>query len=119
MIRSQTVFEEVVKTVCTTNCSWNLTERMVGGLVGHLGEPAAGSPPDGSRGRAFPTPEAMAEPDETFYREVVRAGYRAPYFMALADRSRRATSTSRGGAGQVPRSFPTTNSSSCWSGCPA
>jgi 3-methyladenine DNA glycosylase/8-oxoguanine DNA glycosylase len=84
MIRSQTVFEEVVKTVCTTNCSWNLTERMVGGLVEHLGEAAAGAPPDGSRGRAFPTPEAMAEPDETFYREVVRAGYRAPYFMALA-----------------------------------
>ena len=84
MIRSQTVFEEVVKTVCTTNCSWNLTERMVGGLVEHLGEPAAGAPADGAEGRAFPTPKAMAEPDETFYREVVRAGYRAPYFMALA-----------------------------------
>ena len=84
MIRSQTVFEEVVKTVCTTNCSWNLTERMVTGLVEHLGEPATDAPDDGPRGRAFPTPGAMAVQDETFYREVVRAGYRAPYFMALA-----------------------------------
>ena len=84
MIRSQTVFEEVVKTVCTTNCSWSLTERMVGGLVEQLGEPAAGAPADGPRGRAFPTPEAMADREETFYREAVRAGYRAPYFMALA-----------------------------------
>jgi N-glycosylase/DNA lyase len=84
MIRSQTVFEDVVKTICTTNCSWNLTERMVGALVETLGEPAAGAPHDGPRGRAFPTPTAMAERDEKFYREVVKAGYRAPYFMALA-----------------------------------
>ena len=84
MIRSQTVFEDVVKTVCTTNCSWNLTERMVNALVEHLGEPASGAPVTGARGRAFPTPEAMAEPDEAFYREVVKAGYRAPYFLALA-----------------------------------
>jgi N-glycosylase/DNA lyase len=84
MIRSQTFFEDVVKTICTTNCSWSLTEKMVGGLVQHLGEPAAGAPEDEPRRRAFPTPQAMAEPDETFYREVVKAGYRAPYFMALA-----------------------------------
>lgn len=84
MIRSQTVFEEVVKTVCTTNCSWNLTERMVNALVEHLGEPAPGAPATGAAGRAFPTPDAMAEPDEVFYREVVRAGYRSPYFIALA-----------------------------------
>jgi N-glycosylase/DNA lyase len=84
MVRSPTVFEEVVKTICTTNCSWALTTKMVTALVEHLGEPAVGAPQDGWRGRAFPTPEAMAGADEAFYREVVRAGYRGPYLRTLA-----------------------------------
>jgi 3-methyladenine DNA glycosylase/8-oxoguanine DNA glycosylase len=84
MVRSPTVFEEVVKTVCTTNCSWALTTKMVTALVEHLGEPAVGAPREGWRGRTFPTPEAMAEAEERFYREVVRAGYRGPYLRTLA-----------------------------------
>jgi N-glycosylase/DNA lyase len=85
MVRSATVFEEVVKTICTTNCSWSLTETMVSKLVENLGRPAPGVPHRGPWGRAFPTPDAMAGEDEGFYREVVRAGYRAPYFIALAE----------------------------------
>ncbi|HEX6398998.1 MAG TPA: hypothetical protein VF108_00835, partial [Actinomycetota bacterium] len=42
MLRSPTVFEDVVKTVCTTNCAWSATVRMVDALVTHLGEPALG-----------------------------------------------------------------------------
>jgi 3-methyladenine DNA glycosylase/8-oxoguanine DNA glycosylase len=83
LVRSPTVFEEVVKTICTTNCAWSATERMVGALVEHLGEPAAGAA-DGPYGRAFPTPEAMAEVDEVFYRDVARAGYRGAYLRTLA-----------------------------------
>jgi 3-methyladenine DNA glycosylase/8-oxoguanine DNA glycosylase len=83
LVRSPTVFEEVVKTICTTNCAWSATERMVGALVEHLGEPAAGAP-DGPYGRAFPTPGAMAAADEGFYRDVVRAGYRGAYLRSLA-----------------------------------
>ena len=82
MIRSPTVFEEVVKTVCTTNCTWSATERMVAALVEHLGEPAPGAGA-GPLGRAFPTPEAMASAGERFYKDVVRAGYRGPYFIEL------------------------------------
>lgn len=84
MIRSQTVFEEVVKTVCTTNCTWSATERMVGALVEHLGKRAPGAPPSGVEGRAFPTAEAMAEADGSFYRDVARAGYRGAYLRSLA-----------------------------------
>jgi 3-methyladenine DNA glycosylase/8-oxoguanine DNA glycosylase len=84
MIRSPTVFEDVVKTVCTTNCTWSATERMVGALVQHLGEAAPGAAAEGPYGRAFPTPAAMAEADETFYREIVRAGYRGAYLRSLA-----------------------------------
>ena len=80
MLRAPTVFEDLVKMICTTNCSWALTDKMVNGLVNVLGREA-------SRGRrAFPTAESMAEMPEKFYREEVRAGYRAPYLKELAER---------------------------------
>jgi 3-methyladenine DNA glycosylase/8-oxoguanine DNA glycosylase len=79
MIRSPTVFEDVVKTICTTNCAWSATVRMVTALVEHLGEPSAGG-----HGRAFPTAEAMAAAPESFYRDTVRAGYRGAYLRTLA-----------------------------------
>jgi 3-methyladenine DNA glycosylase/8-oxoguanine DNA glycosylase len=84
MIRSPTVFEEVVKTLCTTNCAWSATTRMVSALVEHLGEKALEAPPTGPLGRAFPAPEAMAGAGEEFYRDVVRAGYRGRYLLALS-----------------------------------
>ncbi|HEV2914231.1 MAG TPA: hypothetical protein VGX92_13220 [Pyrinomonadaceae bacterium] len=80
MLRSPTVYEDLVKSLCTTNCSWALTEKMVTGLVRGLGREGA----DGRR--AFPTPEAMARAPEKFYRDTVRAGYRAPYLKELAER---------------------------------
>ena len=42
MIQSPTVFEDVIKTVCTTNCTWSATVRMVNALVSELGDPADG-----------------------------------------------------------------------------
>jgi 3-methyladenine DNA glycosylase/8-oxoguanine DNA glycosylase len=82
MLRSPTVFEDVVKTICTTNCAWSATVRMVNALVGELGEPAVGA--EGPLANAFPTPERMAEAPEAFYRETVRAGYRGAYLASLA-----------------------------------
>jgi 3-methyladenine DNA glycosylase/8-oxoguanine DNA glycosylase len=83
MLASPTVFEDLVKTLCTTNCSWSLTTTMVTALVTHLGEPAAGIDRD-PLPNAFPTPEAIASQPESFFRDTVRAGYRAPYLRALA-----------------------------------
>lgn len=86
LLRSPTVFEDVVKTVCTTNCAWSATERMVGALVGRLGEPAPGAPSGDVAGRAFPTPQAMAAAGDDFYAGVARAGYRGAYLRAIAAR---------------------------------
>jgi N-glycosylase/DNA lyase len=84
MVQSPTVFEDVVKTICTTNCAWSATERMVSAIVANLGEPAAGVRSDGAWGHAFPTPGAMAAAGEAFYKDVARAGYRGPYLIAIA-----------------------------------
>lgn len=80
LLRSPTVFEDLVKMICTTNCSWALTDKMVIGLVNELGRESA----DGRK--SFPTAAAMAEKPETFFREQIRAGYRAPYLAELAQR---------------------------------
>jgi N-glycosylase/DNA lyase len=78
MLRAPTVFEDVVKTICTTNTSWSGTRKMTAALVDNLGVEAPGG------AHTFPTAEAMAAADETFYRDVVRAGYRGPYLRKLA-----------------------------------
>lgn len=79
MLRGGSVFEDAVKMMATTNCSWSLTRQMVGRLVETLGERA----PDGRLG--FPTPQAMAEKTEEFYRTEIRAGYRSAYFKGFAE----------------------------------
>jgi len=85
MMRCQTAFEAAVKTVCTTNCAWSATQRMVNALVEHLGARAPGAPRSGTAGRAFPTPAAMACADDGFYRYIARAGYRGAYLRQLAE----------------------------------
>jgi 3-methyladenine DNA glycosylase/8-oxoguanine DNA glycosylase len=79
LLRSSTVWEDLIKTICTTNCSWALTRKMVDNLVEKLGDPAS----DGRR--SFPTAEAMAAKTESYYRDEIRAGYRSPYFAELAE----------------------------------
>ena len=78
MLRAPTVFEDVVKTICTTNTAWSGTRKMTAALVDNLGVEAPGGL------HAFPTPAAMAGVDEAFYRDVIRAGYRGPYLQTLA-----------------------------------
>lgn len=80
LLRSPTVFEDLVKMICTTNCSWALTEKMVHALVNELGQESN----DGRK--AFPTAEAMSQLSEKFFRDKIRSGYRAPYFKELAQR---------------------------------
>jgi len=80
LLRSPTVFEDLVKMICTTNCSWALTEKMVTGLVEKLGRAAN----DGRK--SFPPAEAMAEKPLSFFVDEVRAGYRAEYLKELSTR---------------------------------
>ena len=78
LLRAPTVFEDVLKMMCTTNCSWALTEVMVANLCRRFGEEVE----DGRH--AFPTPEAIADSTEKYIRKEIRAGYRSPYILELA-----------------------------------
>lgn len=80
LLRSPTVYEDLVKMICTTNCSWALTEKMVTALVNELGRTA-----DDGR-KSFPDAQTMSEQTVAFYRDKIRAGYRAPYLKELAGR---------------------------------
>ena len=79
LLRSATVFEDLIKTICTTNCSWSLTRKMVANLTNSIG------PECSSGNRAFPTAEAMAAERPDFYRNQIRAGYRSDYLAEVAE----------------------------------
>ncbi|MEK7251231.1 MAG: hypothetical protein AAB209_12500 [Bacteroidota bacterium] len=80
MLRAPTVFEDVVKMICTTNCTWALTKLMVTNLVEHFGEKLDPTL------HAFPTAEAIAASSEKYLRKEIKAGYRSPYLIELAER---------------------------------
>jgi len=81
ILRSPTVFEDLLKTLATTNCSWRLTELMTERTVDSLSTPG----PAGER--AFPEPTAIVAAGEAHFTDVVRAGYRARAFVELAQRA--------------------------------
>ena len=77
LLRSATMFEDLMKLLFTTNTTWTSTELMTRNLVEALGSKA----PSGTR--AFPTAKQCLR-DEDFYREIVRCGYRAGAAAQLA-----------------------------------
>jgi len=96
LLRSPTLFEDVIKTIFTTNTLWGATINMTRKLVDEYGEPlqAVGrvvssdsearietntTPP-----KSFPTPESIATSDPETIKEKIRVGYRAPAVHELA-----------------------------------
>jgi len=80
MLRSPTVFEDAVKMICTTNCTWALTTLMAENLVRRFGTV-------GDTGyRTFPHPEAIARSTEAVLRTQCKTGYRSPFLLDLARR---------------------------------
>jgi 3-methyladenine DNA glycosylase/8-oxoguanine DNA glycosylase len=80
VLRSATLFEDVIKTILTTNTLWAATKRMTNNLVERFGTPLQEDPVR----RAFPTPESLASTTEMVLRSEMRLGYRAPYILAVA-----------------------------------
>ena len=90
VLRSPTLFEDVARTILTTNTLWAATKRMGINLVEQFGQPLEGEVGGDFMSvlhplqRAFPTPQRLAATDEITLRGQTRLGYRAPYILELA-----------------------------------
>ncbi|MEZ5962418.1 MAG: Fe-S cluster assembly protein HesB [Planctomycetota bacterium] len=78
LLRAPTVFEDLMKLLFTTNCSWAATRKMTERTVATLGSAS----PSGKR--AFPGAARCAVEPAAFWRDEVRTGYRAEACVALA-----------------------------------
>jgi 3-methyladenine DNA glycosylase/8-oxoguanine DNA glycosylase len=101
VLRSPTLFEDVIKTILTTNTLWTATKNMARKLVDTFGAPllpdgrvvALEAPhtlaPHASAGvetKAFPSPASIAASSPEYLKEAIRVGYRAPAIHQLAVR---------------------------------
>jgi 3-methyladenine DNA glycosylase/8-oxoguanine DNA glycosylase len=94
MLRSPTLFEDVIKTIFTTNTLWGATKNMTRKLVDEFGAPlssvgqvvSSASETNTMQTKAFPTPDAIAASDPGYIQEKIRVGYRAPAIHDLAVR---------------------------------
>jgi 3-methyladenine DNA glycosylase/8-oxoguanine DNA glycosylase len=82
VLRSPTLFEDVLKTILTTNTLWSATKRMNLNLINQYGPSLDGD----SENRAFPSPAEIAASSPEVLREAVRVGYRAPSIHELSVR---------------------------------
>ena len=72
LMRTPTLFEDVIKMICTTNITWSQTIQMSQRLCDALG---SSLPSDPAR-KAFPTPNQVANAANEVFEEQVRLGYR-------------------------------------------
>ncbi len=82
LLRSPTLFEDIIKTILTTNTTWSGTRRMVQSLVDLYGDELPGAPDR----RSFPGPERLARVKAAELTERCGFGYRGPYVHELCVR---------------------------------
>ena len=80
MLRSPSLFEDLIKVICTTNIQWGGTKRMVRELVDAYGTPFTPQP----ELKTFPAPESIAADALEAFKQKVNLGYRAAYIHGLA-----------------------------------
>jgi 3-methyladenine DNA glycosylase/8-oxoguanine DNA glycosylase len=82
LMRSPTVWEDMVRSICATNIAWSQAVRL-SDRVAELGDRVG--PVEAGRW-AWPVPEQVAAAGADVLRETCRLGYRAPYVAELAAR---------------------------------
>jgi 3-methyladenine DNA glycosylase/8-oxoguanine DNA glycosylase len=80
IMRSESVYEDVFKSICGTNVLWKQAVKMIN-TISELGEKTT---PAGYR--AFPTAQAVLNAGEKYLVEKGRVGYRSRYLIALCER---------------------------------
>ncbi|MFV8753350.1 Fe-S cluster assembly protein HesB [Nannocystaceae bacterium ST9] len=79
LLRSPALFEDLLKLLFTTNCTWANTVSMVRRTCDALGRRGPAGVP------AFPSAATCARQGESFWRDEVRVGYRAPHCRSIAE----------------------------------
>ena len=82
ILRSPTLFEDVVKTILSTNINWSGTIRMNTNLVSEFGKPFPGN----DEKFTFPLASKLANVEEEIIRKKTGMGYRAPFVLELGQR---------------------------------
>jgi 3-methyladenine DNA glycosylase/8-oxoguanine DNA glycosylase len=80
IMRSESVYEDVFKSICGTNVQWNQAVKMVN-LVAQLGPTIPGT-----EYRPFPDAATVLRAGEKYLLQVARVGYRSRYLLALCER---------------------------------
>lgn len=80
MLRSPSLFEDVIKVIATANTTWTQTIAMTSRLVEHFGAPLSQDPTR----RAFPTAGRIASAPFDEFAAKARMGYRNSYAHSIA-----------------------------------
>lgn len=72
LMRTPTLFEDVIKMICTTNINWAQTRQMSQRICDTLGSPLLSDPAR----KTFPSPAQVAIASDEIFAEQIRLGYR-------------------------------------------
>ena len=80
LMRAESLWEDVFKSICGTNVQWKQAVKMIHNIAS-IGETAPGTDY-----HVFPGPEHILDRGEMFLKETGRVGYRSSYLIDLAKR---------------------------------
>jgi N-glycosylase/DNA lyase len=83
MLRCGNLWEDMVKMLCTTNCTWRLTQIMTENLTFKLGS-GKNMKSNEEIVYSFPQPADIANQTEDYLRNEIKMGYRAPYLLEFS-----------------------------------
>ena len=80
IMRSESVFEDIFKSICGTNVQWKQAVKMIN-TISQLGQAVTNT-----EYCAFPTPQQILKAGESWLKDVGRVGYRSGYLIELCER---------------------------------
>ena len=79
LMRSESLYEDIIKSICGTNVQWTQAVKMVNNI-------AAAGPIIENLYHAFPSPGTLLEKGESYFKETGRVGYRSRYLLDCCNR---------------------------------
>jgi 3-methyladenine DNA glycosylase/8-oxoguanine DNA glycosylase len=80
LMRSESVYEDVFKSICGTNIQWKQAVKVIN-TISQIGDVVPGTD-----FHVFPTPKQILQKGENWLKDVGRVGYRSGYLVDLCER---------------------------------